>query len=485
MQEDNTLEKIAEKFICFQCVEEEYFSEEIGRDGTLEVCSYCNKNLNCYSIADVADRVEDAFKRHYVRTSDQPDTYEYRLMADRELNYSWDRHGTPVVDAIAQAGEIPDEAASDIQKILEDRNYDHHSWEVDEETEFAAASHYEELGIGDEAWQEEWREFEKSLKTEARFFNQRASRHLEAVFKDIANLTTSHGQPVIIDAGPDFPLKAIFRARVFQSDDVLVEALCRPDLFIGPPSMKLANAGRMNARGISVFYGANSSDVAIAEVRPPVGGQVTVAEFEFIRALRFLDLTALSNIRESGSIFDPSFADRLARAEFLRFLSDRISQAVMPNDEVFEYLPTQAIADYLGSSSDLNLDGITFRSVQAGRDGINIVLFHKSSRVEEIDLPDGTILSASVGSSDEDGWQRDYSVWEDVPLTPAKVDIEPTAEFGFFDFSSGFPTEPGDPRAASLRVNLKSVRVHVVQSVQFSCEEFEVSRYRREGRRKY
>jgi hypothetical protein len=32
----------------------------------------------------------------------------------------------------------------------------------------------------------------------------------------------------------------------------------------------------MNARGISVFYGANNQKAAIAEVRPPVGSQIAV-----------------------------------------------------------------------------------------------------------------------------------------------------------------------------------------------------------------
>lgn len=39
----------------------------------------------------------------------------------------------------------------------------------------------------------------------------------------------------------------------------------------------------MNARGVSVFYGANDPTAAIAEVRPPVGSQVAVAQFEIIR----------------------------------------------------------------------------------------------------------------------------------------------------------------------------------------------------------
>jgi len=50
----------------------------------------------------------------------------------------------------------------------------------------------------------------------------------------------------------------------------------------------------MNARGVSVFYGAIDPRVALAEVRPPVGSRVAVARFEIIRPLRLLDLNALA-----------------------------------------------------------------------------------------------------------------------------------------------------------------------------------------------
>jgi hypothetical protein len=69
----------------------------------------------------------------------------------------------------------------------------------------------------------------------------------------------------------------------------------RPDRHLGSPPSGAAAAGRMNARGISVFYGANDPRVALAEVRPPVGSRVAVARFEIIRPLRLLDLTALSD----------------------------------------------------------------------------------------------------------------------------------------------------------------------------------------------
>jgi len=60
----------------------------------------------------------------------------------------------------------------------------------------------------------------------------------------------------------------------------------RPDRDMGAPPSSLPAAGRMNAKGISTFYGATDPQIALAEVRPPVGSQVAIAYFEIIRPLR-------------------------------------------------------------------------------------------------------------------------------------------------------------------------------------------------------
>ena len=45
------------------------------------------------------------------------------------------------------------------------------------------------------------------------------------------------------------------------------------------------------------------------------------------------------------SVYDPTLASRLGRARFLRSLAQRMTRPVMPDDEAFDYLPTQAVAD--------------------------------------------------------------------------------------------------------------------------------------------
>lgn len=294
-------------------------------------------------------------------------------------------------------------------------------------------------------------------------------------------MRTDDGHPVIVDAGPDTAYPAIFRARVFQSHDNLKEAIKRPDQHLGSPPSANADAGRMNARGISVFYGANSALVALSEVRPPVGSHVVVARFEIIRSLRLLDLTALAAVTtDRGSIFDPTYIDRLERAMFLRNLSSRITRPVMPDDQPSEYLATQAIADFLATENSSPMDGMIYPSVQVAGEALNIVLFHKAALVEPRDVPRNADIHASSGQLYEEGWETEYRVTERIPLK-AKNAPPPLVRMEFEDDATGWTGDEHRSGTATLRIDLASVCVHHVQAVTFRTEDHPVTWTRYEG----
>ena len=329
------------------------------------------------------------------------------------------------------AAVIPREAADDVLEILDDRHGDFDAAAMGDETEFSTDSYYEEKGANAQGWHEEWRYFEQSLKTEARFFSRSASELLARIFGSIDMLKTRPRHPLIVNAVPKRRLTELYRARVFQAEDKLKEALCRPDMHLGSPPAQFASSGRMNARGISVFYGATSASVALAEVRPPVGSKVVVAKFAIILPLRLLDLTALDGVQDRVSIFDPSLKNRLERVAFLRSLGQLMTRAVMPDDEAFDYIATQAIADFLATENEPRFDGIIFNSVQS-REGSNVVLFHKAARVEAMQLPNDTEIDVHTGYIAEDGWEADYTVSEIAPeaeLSGSKGEMNDLAGF--------------------------------------------------------
>jgi RES domain len=322
--------------------------------------------------------------------------------------------------------------------------------------------------------------FCRSLAIQTRFFNQQASDHLASVFADIHTLKTRKGQPLIVRAGAGTPIVELHRARVFHNECDVGPALARPDLHLGPPPPHVAASGRMNARGVSVFYGATDPKVALAEVRPPVGSFVVVARFEIIRPIQLLDLNALSAVHIEGSIFDADYASRLAKAEFLRSLTARISMPVMPDDEAMDYLPTQAVADFLASRSNEPIDGIIFPSVQTGA-GLNLVLFHKASSVEPLVMPPGTVVDVSLGHFNDEGWEPVYTVFEKVPAAVQPPPVSPPKDFGFpvmAEVPVAQPASETDFREPTLRVLPKSLQVHLIRAVTIQSEPHRVSRHR-------
>lgn len=129
------------KQICHACIGEQYLSDEVRAKGKRAKCSYCEKTRRTFSLDKLAEHVALAFEQHYYRTSDQPNDYEHMLQRDKELSYEWHRHGDDVVYAIQNAAEIPEDAAQDVQSILEEEHSDLDSAAMGEETEFASDSY--------------------------------------------------------------------------------------------------------------------------------------------------------------------------------------------------------------------------------------------------------------------------------------------------------------------------------------------------------
>lgn len=480
VDKEKNADELRENRICHECIGEAHLAELVEAEGRRRPCSYCGERLKSETLEGLADRIEQAFEQHYERTTRDPDGIQWAMMKDKELGYDWEREGEPAVWAIAGAADVGEEIATDLQIVLNDRHADMESALIGEETEFDNDVHYEQILPSSREWHERWYEFERVLKEESRFFSRVCQDQLKAIFAGIDHMQTRSGLHVVETLNPENEDSILYRARVFYRDQELEEALKCPDLLLGPPPSAVTGAGRMNAKGVSVFYGASSVDGALAEVRPPVGSKVVVAQFSPLRALRLLNLSALQNVNIEGSIFDPAYADALARMGFVRTLSNRMSRPVMPTDVDFDYLPTQAVADFLANHRDFNLDGVRFTSVQTGGASDNIVLFHRSSRVSSLDLPEGTELDARSFWDTEDGPEPDYNVTERVPNEDAET-APKEKRSALFRFAAldGEDIDP-DHREETLTVDAASLSVHWINATQFEVQTFEVDRNRYE-----
>jgi len=436
---------------------EEFLSAEIERDGTPATCFYCGIEGKTFSVDEIATSVGTILNDFYSRM-EPPE-------------------GQPVNAFIADLVMACDDAVEDIRSVLADGYAAEWDDVPPEHNAFGTNQCYtKNRPINTWDFEEGWRGFEKELKTQARYFNRQAECWLRSLFEGIDTYRTKFGKPIVADAGPDTAITELYRARVFQSEAKLREAMKRPDAEIGPPHSLAATAGRMNAIGIGVFYGATESEVALAEVRPPVGSKVLVGRFEIVRPLKLLDLVAIKDISdEPGSLFDERHRHRLKQLEFLRGIGKRLSKPVMPDDQILDYLPTQAVADFLATEAAPPLDGIIYPSVQIGTDtpgtyGIlsgrrgeyrcNVVLFQKSARVKSPDR------NATITISDDSllfGW-------------PDFLDDRPDVKYSVWVDSAGDGTTGSDP-PDDVTLKFASLKVHYVSAVKVETPQSEVLRF--------
>ncbi len=479
------VEELEQKSLCHQCIGEGFLSAVVESVGAIEKCDYCGDNEEpTIPLAEVADRVEAVFDDHFERTPAEPNWYEEQLLKDKEIEFSWWREGQPTIDAIEEVAGVSMEVAQDLQKILNNRHASYDEYWV--ETEFDADAHYWDTPADySEIW-DQWREFERELKTETRYFSPHAAKFLKMIFADLTSLKTRDGKSLVVEAGPDTEIKEFYRARHFETESSLIRAMKMPDRELAPPPAKFASAGRMNSRGVSAFYGANLPEAALAEVRPPVGSQVLVGKFRLKRNVRLLDLSSLPQIGIAGSYFDPEFLPLLKRTKFLGDLAAIMSMPVMPNDADLDYLPTQVIADYLSTASDTPLDGILFPSVQTdvreegknkGPEFLNVVLFNKSSRVSRLDYPEESEIDACTWQMYNEGPEPEYRVTVRMPKSEEAETVEVEAVKTLFELAAEMQDFPNDSdmRPETLDVDVNSLSVHVVRGVRILAEPHPVS----------
>ena len=478
--ENNSLAQ-SDYLICTNCIEESYLNVEIEQLGEQSECSYCGStSLYTITIGELADRVDSAFEEHYQLTSTEPTFLESMMLSDKESSYVWVRQGQPVLDTIMEAANIDERPAEHIRQLLEEKHFNRHKIKAGEEIPYDIETHYEEKGVEDYELQHGWKSLQESLKTDTRLFNKEAEAILSSVFEGLAEHETHEGDSVIVDVGPGHAISKLYRARVFQSDESLNKALQHPDIEMGPPPFSSAAAGRMNSQGISVFYGSTDSDVALAEIRPPVGSRVVVACFNVIRKLRLLNVEALREIYVEGSIFDSSYGRRLEKAKFLSRLSRDITQPAMPEFETADYLITQAISDYLANLIVPELDGIIYRSVQTGNSGLNVALFSKSSCVDKIKLPTDPKIEAFRGfhNHDYEDQEPTYEVWVEVPENNGKKEQKSTDFLFELPVDLYIPGNEEDLRIPTLELEVETMAVHHITSIVVESKLYPVRRYR-------
>lgn len=459
-------------FICHECVSDKFLKKEIWTEGKRKKCSYCKKNRKSVRLKWFADRIHSAIEEHFYLTSDQPSSLENILLNDRESNYVWERSGEPINSLIQEIAEVDEAIASDTQDYLSEWDCGEY-WE---ENSYGDEACYEENPPDKYPFQESWDFFCQEITFRARYFSQAAERVLDELFSDIYSLETFDGKSAIHIGGPNTENSEIYRARTSQTYNSLDRILTNPVKELAAPPPKSSKHGRMNAAGISVFYGATDAETCIAEVRPPVGSQVVVGRFQIIREIRLLDLSILSQIYVKGSYFDKEFGGRKGHAAFLKRLVSEFTKPVMPDKETLEYLPTQVVAEYLVEKIKPRLDGIIFDSSQIKTGGQNIILFHNSCGIEPYKLPAGTTVSINYGWSTPEDYDDSITVFEEVPKN-YQVESSVHADAG----EKEFETDWQKYKDITLLLDVNSdIDVRVIMGTKYESHKRITSRHRNE-----
>ena len=370
-------------YLCVDCVGSNTLKTIISKHNNSNICSICDVKKITLDAASIANLVEIEIDRKYLFISIENFDNHFDILKS-DFDSLVDEEYT-IIDIIQKIAMVNGDAADIIQNSL----YEKHK-EIGNENPFHYNAYYT---IKRDSYEDikmvSWSNIKSSVVEENRFYNRKMKTVLDDISCHIEKYQIFDGESMIHHVEPYDPFFSIFRARYFDASEDLESALIEPEKELGPPPTQRANSGRMNATGVTVFYGATNPQICLAEVRPPVGSVVVIAEFEITRHIKLLDIEHLKSVYIDQDDFSNSNSRRPDKLNFIRNLNNQIIKPIVSKNTNFEYLMTQVISDYISGLSYLGFDGIIYKSSQSNsRSGKNVVLFNKSSTVQSISQRD-------------------------------------------------------------------------------------------------
>jgi hypothetical protein len=227
-----------------------------------------------------------------------------------------------------------------------------------------------------------WSTFVNTVRTESRFIFIGSSTRVGYEDEPPARLTkflSALLTYVESDLLVELPAQSkLYRGRMIDELDTLrplVEA--EPSVQLGPAPSHLADGGRLNSRGIGLFYAADDVDTAVGEIalhspydKAIIGGFVTQ------RPLNILDFTRRLTTFPSIFATDEESRTKWMFARFASRFTSRITAPILLDGrQQVDYTPTQVVAEYLRYVPERRIDGIAWPSHVGSGNGKNIMLF--------------------------------------------------------------------------------------------------------------
>jgi RES domain len=365
--------------ICSQCIKDKFLQAIIRSENIEKRCDVCEKDRP-HTITS-ASVLEPLIRKHF----QHPTTSSLFVQGNE---YDWLGRNCQDLDSVVQEvlGQHFEFNNQIVDAVITAENRGEGKGEI---TFFGRGFKYVKSAAGDDL-RLRWLCLKNELSKTRRFFSIEAKIFFDDLFSDVDGIFSADGASNNRDIVTEIPAGfLVYRARVCEGTlesmlgNPFLDSIFRdPYKEVGPPPPQLARAGRMNAEGISIFYGSTDMKTCLAELRPAIGGQSAGIALRTTNLLRMLDFTRMRTAHRTLSYFQPDFDKQLEKLAFLRILGILISQPVVPGREA-DYLITQVMMEYLSHVHENPFDGVLFGSAQRD-DGKNVVLFAKMQQNQPI-----------------------------------------------------------------------------------------------------
>ena len=162
---------------------------------------------------------------------------------------------------------------------------------------------------------------------------------------------------------------------VEQNGQFFEESLAHPPSRMKPRD-RIGREGRVNPKGIPCFYGATTPETAMAEVRPWMGGLVSVGRFEVLNDLKIVDCSKFHSKNPWHLLLDTPAGTNPSSREIdeavWTHIDHAFSEPVSDSDDLPDYVPTQILADLFKAEG---YGGVAYKSMLT-EDGYNLAFFN-------------------------------------------------------------------------------------------------------------
>lgn len=352
-----------DKYLCRDCIEEEFFKEYIRHNGVHGLCSYCGNKRKIVDFELIVEIIKDGIEFIY---DDPANGLGF-------IDGEYVKGNGDILDTYDLLTDVFDFGGSNaFQDILD--SLPNQLW-----------CNKEFYGL--DAAQEKiytWDQFVKQVKYKTRFFfiQEKSDINKYTPFSrpyDILNdFASSIEKFKLIDTIKKGDI--IYRARRNDNGKKYKTA----EELGTPKANECVKPNRMSPAGIPMFYGSLTKETCISELKN-TKGSYTIGKWTPSKNLKILNLTkdfifnkATNSYHYPNfpSVFDIKNRTNMVDYQFiLKFASD-LSGRVDLDIANIDYVPTQIVAEYLRKVALYNkkhLDGICFYSSIDG--GINYALF--------------------------------------------------------------------------------------------------------------